>query len=280
MCLTIKETDDRIWFTGQLSSEWNALCFTHSLTDFVFNVTLNGKQIGSEKVSFTSNFLEKLAEPFSIGLESSFWGQITDFNIWNRHLSIEEINQYSFGCQEGLLTQPEILDWAQTNITNKGDYSEHIQMQRKLLNCQHNINQSLFQNIYRMNFLKSTEFCKFLRGDLVDPFKEELYCDPFHYWVPTVNLSPANETINSTLTSGPKSDQCMSVDIASREYMPMNCSEELYFVCKVSAYILVNRLYAQIDLINRSCATFKSKNNNLEVILYQLNYRSYILKVR
>jgi hypothetical protein len=241
MCLTIKETDDRIWFTGQLSSEWNALCFTHNLTDFVFNITLNGEQIGSKKVSITSEHLEKLAEPFSIGLEKPFWGQITDFNIWNVTLSNKELNQYSFGCQEGLLTQPEILDWANTNITNKSFGSEHFQMQRQLLTCQYKIKQShdFFKNAFAMSYNSSIEFCQLLRGDLIDPFKEDLSQFDFKYktlWVPIAHSRDVNKTINTTFTTIQKEDQCMSVDMALKEYMPMKCSEGLDFVCKVLAY--------------------------------------------
>jgi hypothetical protein len=224
-----------ICFTGQLSSEWNALCFSHNLTDFVFNVTLNGEQIGSEKVDFTSYTLEKLAEPFSIGSSTYFWGQITDFNIWSRTLSNEELNQYSFGCQEELLTQPEILDWANKNITNRGYGSAQIQMQKQLQTCQYKKKKTLdlFQNTLAMSYNKSSQFCNFLRGDLIDPFKEELIWLSNHYWVPIVYPNVVNKTNNTILTTGQEADQCMSVDIASKEYIPRNCSEKMNSICKV-----------------------------------------------
>jgi hypothetical protein len=235
ICFTIKEYYNSICFSGQLSSEWNALCITHNLTDFVFNITLNGELIGSEKVDFTSDTLEKLAEPFSIGSSTSFWGQITDFNIWSRTLSNKELNQYSFGCQEGLLTQPEILDWANTNITNSGYGSAQIQMQKQLQTCQYKKKKShdLFQNTLAMSYNKSSQFCNFLRGDLIDPFKEELIWLSNHYWVPIVYPNVVNKTNNSILTTGQEADQCMSVDIASKEYLPRNCSEKMTSICKV-----------------------------------------------
>jgi hypothetical protein len=242
ICFTMTEYFIEICFTGQLSSEWNALCFTHNITDSVFNVTLNGEQIHSEKLSLTRNFLKnllkKLAEPFSIGLKTPFWGKISDFNIWSRPLSIEELNQYSFGCLEGLLTQPEILDWANTDITNVGSGSEYIQMQRQPQTCQYNITKSynLFQNALamNMNYNKSIEFCKFFKGYLVDPFTEDLSQMGFQfndYWVPTIYSTPVNKTINTT--DGQKADQCMGVELASKEYLPKKCTKELDFVCKV-----------------------------------------------
>jgi hypothetical protein len=248
ICLTIEDYYDSVCLTGQLSSEWNALCFTHNLTDLVFNVTLNGEQIGSEKVNkkedLKSNFLNKPAEPFSIGLEAPFLGQITDFNVWNRPLSIEEITQYSFGCQARLLAQPEILDWANTNITSRGFQSNIIQMQRQLLTCQNSLKQShdFFQNTLAMSYSKSVEFCKFLRGDLIDPFKEELIWYPDNYWVPIVYPRTVTETNNTSLTTGQKAHLCMGVNIASKDYMPTNCSHELKSICKVSYYVKLGNM--------------------------------------
>ena len=129
LCFSMKKDRKELCFTWiNISSEWNALCFTHNFSDFLLNVTLNGEWMDSKKIQLNSNFIEGLTKPFSIGLVSLFWGQITDFNVWNRPLANKELNQYSFGCQDKFSMQPEILDWSNTNITNPGVNATHFKI--------------------------------------------------------------------------------------------------------------------------------------------------------
>jgi hypothetical protein len=237
-----------LWFN--VSSEWNSLCFVHNFKDFVLDITLNGVQMVSEKKQLASNFMEKLTKPFSVGLETPFWGQITDFNIWNRPLSNEEVHQFSFGCQEGLSNQPEILDWSTVNITERRINSDQFQMQRQLFPCQYGMTQSqmLLENANGMNYYESTVFCNLLKGDLFDPTNKELSQVDIQpsilHWVPIVNSNSGlifdtpvgNSTHNSTLTTGRKTDECMCASITSNKKIPKKCKSLYSSICKVPTH--------------------------------------------
>jgi hypothetical protein len=242
----MKKDHTELCFTWiNISSEWNALCFTHNFTDFLLNVTLNGEQMDSKKIQLTSNFIEGLTKPFSIGLVSLFWGQITDFNVWNRPLANKELNQYSFGCQDRLSMQPEILDWSNTNITKTGVNATHFKIP---LTCQNEIRQSPYfiVNANIMSFTKTIELCYLLKGDLFDPnYLDQVLVDNYRetFWVPIAmsgefgKTQLGSHTINFTLTIvQEKGDQCMVVNIISNKYSSTACQDEHPSVCKVHTY--------------------------------------------
>ncbi len=243
LCLYITKTNEGLCVPlDNASSEWIILCITHNFTDSFFNVTKNGEPKGGFKFSPKSTFLNDLTKPIPIGNKSIFWGQITDFNIWNRPLSNEEIKQYAFGCKEGLPTQPEILDWSATH--------DYFEMQKQHLPCENGIEQShfFFENNLQLNYTKAVAFCNLLRGDLIDPIKEELsrpYFHHFHYWLPIVNpnSSAVNHTINSTQAYGQKIDQCKYVNIFKTptiEYQNTACKDTFpSSICKVIIYAVI-----------------------------------------
>ena len=175
-CLFKNKISQLFCFTmSSNQAEWNAICFTHNFTDFLLNVSLNGKQMNSKKIQLDRAFLNELTKPLSIGLNTSFWGQISDFNIWNRPLSYEEVQQYSFGCHEGLSSQPEILDWSNASIISSGINSQSFKLNRQFLSCQEDITHfTLFENGMPLNYFKSLEFCNLLKGDLYDPSQNSL----------------------------------------------------------------------------------------------------------
>jgi hypothetical protein len=254
-----------------VNSEWNSFCFVHTFKDYVLNLTLNGEQINSRSKQLPNTFTNELIKPYSFGLNSSFWGQITDFNIWNRPLSKEEIRQYSFGCQEGLSTQPEILDWSTANIASTGINSEYFEMQRQHLTCHYQMNESIsfFQNAIDMNYNKSMTLCNLLKGDLFDPTYTDLnQFDQFYYfyWVPIVKSGDYGqstwkndtqvgiEKINSNLSLGQKTDECTIVDTRSNKYNSKNCyNDQFPSICKVTVHINLNHelLVAHFNLGGR-----------------------------
>jgi len=251
-CFTMKRNRLFCFTLGKNSSEWNTICFTNNFTDFLLNVTLNGIQMGSKKTQLISNLMDELKKPISIGFNTSFWGQITDFNIWNRPLSNDEVNQYSFGCQEGLSIQPEILDWSNTSIISRGINSQPLNINRQFLPCQNGMSPfTLFDNTLTMPYTNSVEFCNLLKGHLFDPAYLRLgqgHGYYLWYWVPIQkagenspqqlenNTQAGKQTSNSILTTGKKTDQCKCLHIASREYISRDCRQENPSLCKVNAH--------------------------------------------
>jgi hypothetical protein len=172
-----------------VSSEWNAICFTHNFTDFLLKAALNGEPEGNKTIELPSTIFDELTKPISIGLNTSFWGQITHFNIWNRPLTNDEVNQYSFGCQDGLSPPPEILDWLNASILNRGASFQHYKIKRQLLACEIGMITplTLFENANSMSYPESMKFCNLLKGELFDPASFKSGQDYFYgeyYWVP------------------------------------------------------------------------------------------------
>jgi hypothetical protein len=235
LCFSILKDKDKggpcfLW--ENVSSEWNSLCITHNFKDFVLNITLNGIEMGSQKKKPAIDFMEKLTNSFSIGLATSLWGQITDFNIWNRPLTIEEVHQYSFDCLKGLSMQPQILDWFTANITKRGNNS--LAMHRALLNCHSDIEQSpVIFDIAYMVYSSSVELCNLLNGKLVEPmYLGQFNGDENYFWVPKSDEF-GNNTQNSLLTTAQAADGCMIVDLKSNEYFREDCGSLNPSTCKV-----------------------------------------------
>ncbi len=81
--------------------------------DFTLNTSINGKLVKSMKIIVTTNFSENLANLIEMGGGILSLKYITDFNIWNRPLSVQEIEDYSRGFNFSTLTGmngPEILN--------------------------------------------------------------------------------------------------------------------------------------------------------------------------
>ncbi len=279
LCLLINQENIQLCLNlDNKSSEWNALCYTHNFTDCLMKVTLSGELKGTKKFLINSTFLDKVTKPMSFGLNTSFWGQITDFNIWNRPLSNEEVQQYSFGCREGPSSQPEILDWSNASVVRRGIYTQDFKINRQFLSCKDGMTHfTLFENIISLSYTKSMEFCNSLNGDLFNP----TFLDMGNghglinsYWVPlemTKKFGPPHLEYNTqletnyTMTIGQTTDQCKIVKMDSKEYTPANCNDLNFSICKVSAnaksvhvcFVLCNLKYIYflfILLVNTSSA--------------------------
>ena len=241
-CLFKNKNSQLFCFTMSNSqTEWNAICFTHNFIDFLLNVTLNGKQMNSKKIQLSRAFLDELTKPLSIGLNTSFWGQISDFNIWNRPLSYEEVQQYSFGCHEGFSTQPEILDSSKTSISSSGINFQPYKIKRQLLTCGKGIvHYTFFENTNDIDYYRSIEFCNLLKGDMFDPVflengQEQKYKN--WHWVPLKMSGEkgqlGKQASNLTLTATEKPSQCRYADKTSKDYISRNCNDKLPSFCKV-----------------------------------------------
>ena len=93
---------------------WNSFCLSSHLSNLYFSI--NGKEVFN---------LTKGKQPEKIDVSTiilggnDFTGQISDFNIWNRSLTHEEILEYSASCDSDFVqkSNPGILLWSLANIT-------------------------------------------------------------------------------------------------------------------------------------------------------------------
>jgi hypothetical protein len=232
------------------SVDWNSICITHDFSYFFLEMNLNNKINMRcrivEEVGILENatFLERLMKPFHIGKDSLFWGQISDFNVWSRPLSTDEITEYSFNSEEEFskTSIPEILAWSNASIKEIGNSSQHFEKPRALLIC-HNNSGSIppqksqyFGNSNFLGYLESIQFCQFLKGDLLLLNNSEMCDDYTMYWVPIIksnytskwqydkrvlNLSEEEVVFPLILQDGAENELCLS--IFSNTYIPISC---------------------------------------------------------
>jgi hypothetical protein len=182
-----------------IKMDWNSICITMNISNHRWNIMVNGQLGQSSLLKHDNTFLNQLTEPFSIGKYFSFYGQITDFNIWSRPLSDIELNAYSSNCEEDFTKRykPEVLTWANANITELGKNSRHFKISRTLLNCYNTSKmkqlpknqQLIFENSAALKYDESLQFCHLLKGHLLYPNNSKLDNLKFNkksYWVPAV----------------------------------------------------------------------------------------------
>jgi hypothetical protein len=237
-------------YLENIKMDWNTICITQNFLSYEWNAFVNGKFSHSTTLEHNSSFLNELAKPFTLGKDYLFWGQITDFNIWNRPLSFSEINEYSLNCKEDFSqkSKPELFTWSNDSIKERGNNTQYFLMSRSLLTSYNSsgIKQSqisqYFENVYYLEYLKSLQFCHFLSGDLLHLNSTKLGNIEFHkpcYWVPIIKSNNENTTrwkfdqraLNSSdeisfpIKSGLGFDNklCLSFEIAGHIYIPLSC---------------------------------------------------------
>jgi hypothetical protein len=93
---------------------WNSFCISLHFSNLYFSI--NGKEV----FNLTEGTHQNKIDISTISLGSSYFtGQISDFNIWNRSLTHEEILEYSASCDSDFVqkSNPGILLWSLANIT-------------------------------------------------------------------------------------------------------------------------------------------------------------------
>jgi hypothetical protein len=114
---------------------WNSFCISSHLTNLYFSI--NGKEV------FNLTDVKEQQEKINVStitLGSYFFtGQISDFNIWNRSLSHQEILKFSLSCESDFVekSNPGILLWSLANFTSQGNSIAKATTNRKYL-CQQN----------------------------------------------------------------------------------------------------------------------------------------------
>ena len=200
LCFVTKEYHGKptcvfIIFWDDIPMDWNAICITHNFSSQQTNFFLNGRLKESFPLKHNATFLNELAQPFSIGKDSPFYGQITDFNIWNRPLSLVEINEYALNCKEKFSnkTNPEFLIWSNASIKELGKNIHPFSMPRSFLTCFNSsgVKQSekwqFLESIEDLTYSQSLRFCHFLKGYLLHLSSSTLRNLNFNsvkYWVP------------------------------------------------------------------------------------------------
>ena len=112
----VEVVSDFKWNSDHIGSFdlWYSFCITIAKT---VNITINGKKL---KAINTPNIINNLIQDNSkfediyVGL---FVGSMTDFNVWNRRISSDEIDLFMSGCNDDITDQPDIVHWSKVNVS-------------------------------------------------------------------------------------------------------------------------------------------------------------------
>ncbi len=261
VCISINSTKhcfDWITTNPAVSMKWKSICIIHNFIDFTVNTSINGKLVNSMKIIVSTNFTENLSNPIEMGGGKMLLKYITDFNIWKRPLSMQEVVQYSSGFNFDTLAGmngPEILRWSDVNLTYQGYYCKNFEISRSLLASQIQISseESMIKPFFILNhpryktYTKSLHFCKNIGGTLFLATQSNLKFVRSYYfwdnlnrdivWVPIVKSTDDNskwvfdnevkeyfESIPITDAMGTSDQNCLAFNLSSEKYIPQDCS--------------------------------------------------------
>ena len=124
---------------------WNSFCLVFDRIHFVVNVVINDNWI---ETYFEKKFLMdvNLTEDKTISL-GNFSGKITDLNIWDFALTVDNVKEFSDGCNRDWIktVKPNSLDWSKLNFSRISDGIQKIQISTTNL-C--NNNQGILTLLY------------------------------------------------------------------------------------------------------------------------------------
>ena len=142
-----------------------------------------------------------------LGCNGLFRGSITDINIWNRPLTLQEVDVYTKGCDNSSSLQPEVLEWPNLNISFRGKNVKSTSVVRADICTRQKTGENLSEMKilgYKMDFIKANELCHLLGGEMALPAMNGtiLYADifsslPTHcsgvFWIPILqsNTDPS-----------------------------------------------------------------------------------------
>jgi len=111
-------------------SFWNSICASFNYTDLTLILLVNGQILlnSTEKYLPEDNFLTEHLDLYIDLRTRIFSGQITDFNLWSRSLSVTYLYQYSSGCSTNIteILKPDKVIWSRLSITNKNNSKSKI----------------------------------------------------------------------------------------------------------------------------------------------------------
>ncbi len=230
---------------------WNSFCVSFNQTDFLVSITVNGQLVSTSNssVGFKPNNI-------TIGgnkIDGRFYGQITDFNFWNKPLALTEMEEFSSGCNTYNLLEnlkPEFVLWSEVNITLKGNSTTNYSMTQEML-CsilsQNSASDSIFLFGYSVTYQESITTCEELNGKILHlgnedkAFlkKEEASLNKLCYnrfWVYT-NITEENKNNHELISDGHSmklNEKCLYYDASYQIHHQMSCKEHACFCCQIS----------------------------------------------
>jgi hypothetical protein len=229
---------------------WNSFCMSFNETDLLFKITINGQLVTTSKSSIRYE-LRKITIGSELP-ESRFYGQITDFNFWNKPLALTEMEEFSSGCNTSnflLKQKPEYVLWPKANITLLGKSTTKYYMNAEML-CNVSPNNSVPDSLLLFGnsvpYEESVKVCDELKGEFVlqgnadknvlQREEASLYrlCDN-KFWVFT-NILEENKNNQELISDGHSmkiNNKCWYYDVFYQTHNLTVCKERNCFLCQI-----------------------------------------------
>ena len=167
-------------------STWNSFCVTFQSANL--NFAINGKLILNLTEEKQKEYDKIDVSRIALG-DKLFSGQISEFNLWSRGLSVEEIQQFSIGCDSNFEEKSKpVFGWSSTNFSIQGSYVVALPFPREPF-CQektdlnHQTKLFLFPNYLKYDYCRDK--CDAINGNIFYPKNE----NNFQYLLKSVGSS-------------------------------------------------------------------------------------------
>ena len=236
---------------------------------------VNGKNVLAETLVAESSLLWN-GSTLTIGSNNCilvptskhFVGKITDFNIWNRSLSQDEMNKFSLDCAEEPYDANLPFHWSSLNVSQSQPEIKSFKLNREDLCKTYETKQVLFR--YRVPFDTGYEICSQLGGkmqvpantnDLNQLLPKHINLSDYNslraatFWLPIkrskkdkskwVTLSEVNQTQVTFLLwalgqpNGELTSQDCIMSMPQRGYFDSLCEDNNWFYCTLNMTILL-----------------------------------------
>ena len=109
-----------------------------------------------------------------IGCNGYFRGSITDMNIWNRPLTLKEVDVYTKGCENISSLQPRVFEWPQLNFLFQGKNVKNTSISKAELCPENSLEEKMTEeNLsemkifgYKMDFYQALNLCHIFGGKM------------------------------------------------------------------------------------------------------------------
>jgi len=227
------------------------ICVVYEASEMSLNITIGGELV----LSLTESGSQYIShDVFKLGGTSTFSGHITDFNVWSRPLSAEEVKKYQHDCKVDVskILKPDIVSWPNINLTNQTTKNKIIILQRNKICDNQLVNKSDVILIfpYEATYDAAVKKCKTMNVEM-PPFESDyglykmLYIDKVikmepncreKIWLSALLTNTSvvlkNNTQNLTVNSTEIIKVCQVLDLILNSYNFEDCNGLSCFSCQ------------------------------------------------
>lgn len=237
---------------------WYAFCTSYDAKQKLVRFAIDDNMIYKESVEDTAQVLVGNSTQLSGTPEWPFVGKITDFNVWNKYLSDEDITSFVF-CHNSFTYNNDstmAFRWSKVNLTQIGKYMVIQDIPLEDI-CSHPAQAKIEWFKIPIKFAAASYVSEHMGGEMSLPLQQSDLADLYSltdlspicrlsFWVPIVRSTEnssiwlnGNVSVNFLpwLTGQPNGypiQNCVGVHKSGIAYYDVECTEKRCFNVKVS----------------------------------------------